>query len=115
MCKLCRGDNKISAEVSKELKALIHNLVRKYPISRIILYGSFSRGDFHQGSDIDLIVVGDFKERFFQRIGLILNEHKGKHDLEPLVYTNAEFRKMAKEKRSLVTNAMKNGITIYQK
>ncbi|MFY1642670.1 nucleotidyltransferase domain-containing protein [Methanoculleus bourgensis] len=28
-------------------------------ISAIILYGSFARGDFHEGSDI----VGDFRER----------------------------------------------------
>ncbi|NQS74702.1 MAG: nucleotidyltransferase domain-containing protein [Methanoculleus sp.] len=29
----------------------------------MILYGSFSRGDFHEGSDLDLIIVGDFRER----------------------------------------------------
>jgi hypothetical protein len=33
-------------------------------VSTIILYGSFSRGDFHEGSDVDLIIVGDVRERF---------------------------------------------------
>ena len=31
-------------------------------VSAIILYGSFSRGDFHEGSDLDL--AGDVRERF---------------------------------------------------
>ncbi|MDD3934624.1 nucleotidyltransferase domain-containing protein [Methanoculleus sp. 10] len=33
-------------------------------VSAVILYGSFSRGDFHEGSDVDLIVAGDVRERF---------------------------------------------------
>lgn len=114
MCQLCRGDNKVSAEVGKEIKSLVHRLIKKFPISKIILYGSFSRGDFHQGSDVDLIVVGDFKGRFFDRIGLVLNEYKGKYDLEPLVYTNEEFKRMIKEKRPFIHSILKSGIVVYE-
>ena len=56
------------------------------------MYGSFARGDIHEGSDIDLIIVGDFKERFFDRVGKILELTD--LPIEPLVYTRAEFAEM---------------------
>ena len=37
-------------------------------VSAVILYGSFARGDFHEGSDI----VGDFRERPHRRAATIL-------------------------------------------
>jgi len=58
----------------------------------VYLYGSFATGEIHEGSDIDLIIVGDFKERFFDRIGKILELTD--LPIEPLVYTRAEFDKM---------------------
>ena len=115
MCELCQKDSKIGRKVKQEIKSLVHRLLRKYTIDRIILFGSFSRGDFHNWSDIDMIVVGDFKERFFDRIGLVLNEHKGVHVLEPLVYTPEEFARMKKEKRPFIQEILKTGILLYKR
>jgi predicted nucleotidyltransferase len=58
----------------------------------VYLYGSFARGDFHEGSDIDLIIVGEFKGKMPQRIGTILDLTS--LPVEPLVYTEAEFEQM---------------------
>jgi hypothetical protein len=59
------------------------------------LYGSFAKGEIHEGSDIDLIIVGNFKERFFDRIGKILELTD--LPIEPLVYTREEFDKMRRD------------------
>jgi len=56
------------------------------------MFGSFARGEIHEGSDIDLIVVGDFKERFFERISKIIEMTD--LPIEPLVYTKEEFEEM---------------------
>jgi len=32
-------------------------------------------GEIHEGSDIDLLIAGDFSERFFEKIGKILDLH----------------------------------------
>lgn len=48
----------------EQIRDLAEAIRAQRSVSAIILYGSFARGDFHEGSDIDLIVVGDFRERF---------------------------------------------------
>ena len=69
------------------------------------LYGSFVTGDIHEGSDIDLIIVGDFKERFFERIGLIMELTN--LPIEPLVYTKEEFRIMIEEENPFILEILK--------
>lgn len=60
----------------------------------VYMFGSFAKGEIHEGSDIDLIVVGDFKERFIERIGKIIEMTD--LPIEPLVYTKEEFEEMKK-------------------
>jgi len=39
-----------------EIKSYIIPIVEKYPIEKVILYGSYARGDATDTSDIDLVV-----------------------------------------------------------
>ena len=39
-----------------EIKSYIIPIVEKYPIEKVILYGSYARGDATETSDIDLVV-----------------------------------------------------------
>ncbi|MDO5349755.1 MAG: nucleotidyltransferase domain-containing protein [Lachnospiraceae bacterium] len=48
---------------SKVMAALIE-LAQKYDISKVILFGSRARGDYHTTSDIDLAVTGGNIVRF---------------------------------------------------
>ena len=70
----------------------------------VYLYGSCARGKIHEGSDIDLIVVGDFKDRFIERIGKVLDLTD--LPVEPLVYTHEEFEKM-KENNLFIRDVLK--------
>ena len=67
-------------------------LKSKHKVKKIYLYGSFARGDFNEGSDIDLIVVGEFDGKMPERIGKILDLTS--LPMEPLVYTEPEFEEM---------------------
>ena len=58
----CREASALS--VIEQVRDLVREIRARRRISAVILHGSFSRGDFHEGSDVDLIVVGDFRERF---------------------------------------------------
>ena len=40
----------------EEIKSYIIPIVEKYPIEKVILYGSYARGDASDTSDIDLVV-----------------------------------------------------------
>lgn len=59
MHKLSQKDRKLHEEVLKKLKRLITETKDKLKQKLVILYGSFVRGDWHKGSDLDLLVVSD--------------------------------------------------------
>jgi hypothetical protein len=40
----------------EEIKSYILPVVKKYPVEKVILYGSYARGDASETSDIDLVV-----------------------------------------------------------
>ncbi|NIA12004.1 MAG: nucleotidyltransferase domain-containing protein [Nitrospiraceae bacterium] len=83
-------------EILEEVERFSDDLGERFNCE-VYLYGSFARGDVHEGSDIDLIIVGDFKERFFDRIGKILDLTD--LPIEPLVYTRDEFDAMKRDNR----------------
>ena len=92
MPKLCRVDPGRREEILAELTRFVADLKARLPIQRVYLYGSFATGDIHEGSDIDLLIIGDFQERFVDRIGKILDLTE--LPIEPLVYTPKEFDEM---------------------
>ena len=94
MHKLCRIDIGKREEILKEVERFSEELNERFNYE-VYLYGSFARGDVHEGSDIDLIIVGDFKERFFDRIGKVLDLTD--LPIEPLVYTRDEFDVMKQD------------------
>jgi len=54
-----------------------------------------------------LVVVGDFKERFHKRIASILNLTD--LPIEPLCYTEEEFREMIKNNKGFIFEVLKEG------
>ncbi|MHC1591142.1 MAG: nucleotidyltransferase domain-containing protein [Candidatus Helarchaeales archaeon] len=91
---------------------IVHEIKKKLRPSRIYLFGSLSRGDFHELSDVDLVIVGDFKVPFFKRIGLVLDLNDTDLEVEPLVYTEEEFIKMKEEGNFFILHVLKESIEI---
>ncbi|MHA1196719.1 MAG: nucleotidyltransferase domain-containing protein [Promethearchaeota archaeon] len=106
MYKLCRIDIENLEEIHKKLNVFINKLKKLFKIQDIYLYGSFYTGKIHEGSDIDLIIVGDFNERFFERIGKILSLTD--LPIEPLVYTKQEFEELIRSKNPFILEIIKN-------
>ncbi|MEM2744678.1 MAG: nucleotidyltransferase domain-containing protein, partial [Nitrososphaerota archaeon] len=65
-------------------------------------------------SDVDLIVIADWKEDFLERIKILLELNKFKIPLEPLGYTEEEFEKLIKEGNSFILKVLNEGKIIYQ-
>ncbi|GAH89905.1 unnamed protein product [marine sediment metagenome] len=92
MYKLCRVDIEQSGKIYEQLRELANLLKSEHKVNKVYLYGSFARGDFNEGSDIDLIIVGEFQGKMPQRIKKIFDLTS--LPVEPLVYTEAEFEQM---------------------
>ena len=110
MYKLCRVDIKRSEELLKEIRIFADRLKKELPVKEVYLYGSFAKGEIHEGSDIDLFIIGDFKERLFDRIGKILDLTD--LPIEPLVYTVEEFEELKKSRNPFITEVLKTAIRL---
>ncbi len=96
--------------VIEQVRDLARKIRSRRRISVIILYGSFARGDFHEGSDVDLIVVGDFRERPHRRAATILDLTD--LPIEPICYTEEEFAELVRSKNPFIREALAEGIRV---
>lgn len=79
----------------------------------VILYGSFARGDYTNGSDIDLLIVAEnLPGNYWDRWSLAYDVIEG-FPLDPHIYTPNEFKTMLMDGRMTALDALTEGITIY--
>ena len=98
-------------DVEQKLRALFH-----HKLSRIILYGSYARGDYDEKSDIDVIALIDDDElkkyhRQILRINVDLSL-KYDVDLTVIVENNTDFN-LNVDVIPLFKNIYREGINIY--
>ena len=114
MPSLCRFDPgrgaALYAEIDRNLELLARLLRQRYRIDRIILHGSYARREVHEGSDIDLIVVGDFPLRFHERPSLV--REMSDLPLEPLCYTPAEFAALITAGNPFIAEVLSEGLDL---
>ena len=55
----------------EEIKRILTPLVSLYPIKRVILFGSYARGDASEYSDVDLIIDSEGQLNAFDYFGVI--------------------------------------------
>ena len=97
-----------------ELCRIVESLKCYEPL-KIILFGSFARGDYHALSDVDLLIVKDTDRSFIDRIGDVLRCCESTLSIEPLVYTSAELTLMTEQGNSFLAEVLKEGVTIYER
>jgi len=114
MRKLCRVDVQRSGEVSKKIDDYLGEVVKKLNPNLVILFGSFATGDINEGSDIDILVVADFKESFLDRIRTLMDLNTFKIPVEPVGYTSQEFNQMKNRKNPFIIEVLEKGKIIYQ-
>jgi len=93
----------------EEIKSYIIPVIEKYPVEKVILFGSYARGDAKETSDVDLIVESGGKMRnskIFALGGDLLMALPVRVD----VYDILEI----KESSPLYNNIRKDGIIIYE-
>ncbi len=77
--------------------------------SKIILFGSSSRGENTPDSDIDLLIISHSKSSVQEQLG----KHKSKREIQPVICSNVEF--LEKKKNDPVFYEQVNkGIVLYE-
>lgn len=81
-------------------------------VNKLILYGSYARGDYHEGSDIDLILISDdfTNHDYWSRIDLLSEAiYDVFAPIEVVGFTSDEWNKQ----NSPLRNFAKQGEIIY--
>lgn len=98
--------------VARELKKIVEAL-RPYRPKKVLLFGSFARGDPHGLSDLDLIVIKETHKKFVDRIAEVLELCDSAIPVEPLVYTPEEIEQLLAEGNSFISHALSEGRVLY--
>lgn len=106
MFKLPRVDIERSEEISRKIDDCVNELVERLNPRLVVLFGSFAAGDINEVSDIDILVVADFKEDFLDRIRTLMDMNTFKIPIEPVGYTPEEFDEMKNRKNAFIMEAL---------
>ncbi len=99
-------------EVIGRLREIVREVEGRLEPKLVILYGSFVRGDWHEGSDLDLLVVSDrVPPSHRDRWDLLYTVIMG-FPLEPHLYTTGEFEEMLLHGRMTALDALTEGIIL---
>jgi uncharacterized protein len=96
------------------VRKTLDSIARGYKPEQIWLHGSFARGDFHQGSDLDLIIIKETDKKFLDRIEEVLQYVPGGIAVEPMVYTPREIETMQAEGNTFLEQALSEGVLVYE-
>lgn len=81
-------------------------------VERVIVFGSFARGDARAGSDLDLIIVQKTDKRFLDRLDEMYRLLVPEVACDILVYTPEEFARLRHESR-FVARAAREGKVVH--
>jgi hypothetical protein len=109
MSVLRRVDLDRREEILRGLERLVRRLQATLSLEQTLLFGSFATGKIHEGSDIDLVLVGQFTERFHERIYRVLELNDENLPIEPLCYTPDELEAMIREENPFILEVLRTG------
>lgn len=95
------------------IKAIAKRLKEQYGAKEVILFGSYAKGNQHEDSDIDLLIISDSKERFFERqatVRRLLRDLKKRIPVSPIVLTPDEIEERKKHEDQFINEILKTGI-----
>lgn len=87
-------------------------------LRRIILYGSYARGDFRSDSDVDILILVDISDieikSYSHQLSDLTFDFNMDYDLEinPIAKNEEHFRKWEKN-YPFYTNISREGVTLY--
>ncbi|MDR2616967.1 MAG: nucleotidyltransferase domain-containing protein [Endomicrobium sp.] len=111
-------------EVEEYLEKVIAKLKSRVSPYKIVLFGSYAKGEVKPDSDIDLMVILDsdylpkgYDDMMRIQTGVrdIIRYDRYKYDMDLKVFTRAEYKKLKDRDSFFVWEVERTGETIYEK
>ena len=105
----------MNQEIYERLKKVSERLKKEYHAEKVILFGSYARGEATEHSDVDLFIIATTEERFFERMATVLrlvrDLYKGLA-LSPVVLQPAEVEERLKKGDQFIKDILVSGVEL---
>jgi predicted nucleotidyltransferase len=94
----------------------VRKLVAEYAPEKVVLFGSYAYGVSHRDSDIDLLIIKDTQESFFNRLTRVRQVVSGLHKgvpFDPIVLTPGEVEARLKVGDQFLEEILERGQLLY--
>lgn len=98
------------------IRLVVRKLVAEYAPEKVILFGSYAHGVVHRDSDIDLLIIKDATENFFERLTKARQAVSGLHKgipFDPIVLTPGEVEAQLKAGDQFIEEILEKGQVLY--
>lgn len=99
----------------KEIEIIKKRIVENYTPERIVLFGSFARGDINEDSDVDVLVIKDTNESPRERIRNVRKKIPHNIPIDVIVYTPEEVNQNIDDVNSFISCILNEGKLLYER
>jgi uncharacterized protein len=102
-------------ELNKRLQTIGKKIKKEYRAEKVILFGSYAKGNASKDSDVDLLVIAPTKERFFERMASVRRLIRDLRDglpVSPIVLTPGELEKRRAAGDPFVREILETGVSL---
>ena len=97
--------------LSANSMAIIHDIYAKYPqIAKVIVYGSRAKGNYREGSDIDMTIIADGEFTLSDRLH-VMNDFDD--SMLPYLVDISDFSEL--QNQDLIDHIRRRGKIIYER
>ena len=105
----------MNQEIYERLRNISERLKREYNAEKVILFGSYARGEETIDSDVDILVVAPTKERMIDRmasVSRIIRNLRNGLPISPIVLTSEEFRRKLDVGDAFIQTVVEEGVVL---
>jgi uncharacterized protein len=111
-----RERTKRDARIEKTLNEIVRRLVADYKPEKIILFGSYTYGEPHEDSDLDVLIIRETSERQIDRMRTVhrlTTDAQYRIAFEPIVMTPAEIEERLEIGDQFIAEIVEKGELLY--
>ena len=97
-----------------DIERFSRELVENYHPEKVVLFGSFARGEANAGSDVDLLVIMRFEGNGLKQAVKIIRRLKPRFGVDLIVRTPSEIRKRLQQNDFFLKKAVAEGRVLYE-
>jgi len=99
----------------EQINEITRRIVQSSQPDKVILFGSYARGNPTESSDLDLLIIKDSDTPRYKRGREIRKYLRGlKIPVDLVVYTENEIHKWRNVKTAFITTVIESGVVLYE-